>query len=376
MPDRVPLKLVAAARLVFQDEGAAPRADEPVALDLSAAAFADGHLWLASDELAHVERLTQQADGSFAAHRAFSVDAVVDLPAGDGGEMDIEGMDIDGGYLWVVGSHSRTRRKPKPDKHDDKTAVARLGRISAVKDAPNRYFLGRLPLVRDSDGTAVPTRSVKGAGLKAAALPFKKKQGNTLTRLLVQDAHLGPFLGLPAKENGFDIEGLAVRGETVFLGLRGPVLRGWAVVVALRVAARKKGRLDLLPVDGSGALYRKHFLALDGLGIRDLVFDGADLLVLAGPTMALSGPVRLWRWKTPLSATASQMVTGDALTPVADLPHGQGADHAEAIAWVPHGRSRALLTIYDSPAAARLDAGARRVTADLFKIPPARRPRA
>ena len=61
---------------------------------------------------------------------------------------------------------------------------------------------------------------------------------------LRQDPHLGPFLRtshgeadgkharapLASKENGFDIEGLAAFDRRLILGLRGPVLRGWAML--------------------------------------------------------------------------------------------------------------------------------------------------
>ncbi len=38
---------------------------------------------------------------------------------------------------------------------------------------------------------------------------------------------------IPGKDNGFDIEGLAVREDRLLLGLRGPVLRGHAFVLEL-----------------------------------------------------------------------------------------------------------------------------------------------
>src|SRR5918999_1164596 len=38
-----------------------------------------------------------------------------------------------------------------------------------------------------------------------------------------------PAFGMKKVDQEIDIEGLAVSGERVFLGLRGPVLRGWAV---------------------------------------------------------------------------------------------------------------------------------------------------
>src|SRR3546814_13829874 len=113
---------------------------------------------------------------------------------------------------------------------------------------------------------------------------------------------------VPSKENGFDVEGLAVRGSRVFLGLRGPVLRGWATVVELDLKTPKPGRLKLRRIGAGGERYRKHFLDLDGLGIRELVFDGDDLLVLAGPTMDLDGPVVLFRWSCQLAAGTATVI--------------------------------------------------------------------
>ena len=52
--------------------------------------------------------------------------------------------------------------------------------------------------------------------------------------LLSDDPHLEDFIRssqIPGKGNGLDFEGIAVRGRPVFIGLRGPVLREWAVVI-------------------------------------------------------------------------------------------------------------------------------------------------
>ena len=67
--------------------------------------------------------------------------------------------------------------------------------------------------------------------------------GQPLTEALKKDDHIAPFMqrglpdgtvkGIPSKDNGLDVEGLAVSGNRVFLGLRGPVLRGWTVVIEL-----------------------------------------------------------------------------------------------------------------------------------------------
>jgi hypothetical protein len=53
-------------------------------------------------------------------------------------------------------------------------------------------------------------------------------QSNLLTRALADDPHFGPYMAIPGKDNGFDIEGLAVDGHHLLLGLRGPVLRSWS----------------------------------------------------------------------------------------------------------------------------------------------------
>ena len=46
---------------------------------------------------------------------------------------------------------------------------------------------------------------------------------------------------LPSKDNGLDIEGLAVLGNRVYLGLRGPVLRGRAIILELELEESEPG---------------------------------------------------------------------------------------------------------------------------------------
>jgi hypothetical protein len=103
-----------------------------------------------------------------------------------------------------------------------------------------------------------------------------------------------------------------------------------------------------------GARYRKHFLELGGLGVRDLCPDGDDLLVLAGPTMALSGPVRVHRWR---AAAAAGPVVREAQLPVETVvTHGEGTDHAEGITLLgsdPRDPRARLLVVYDLPGPAR-----------------------
>jgi hypothetical protein len=353
-------------RLDFRAHGKLGEADEALRA-VSTVAARGRCLWVANDELATVERLTRQDDGSYAGHEVLDLAEVFELPEGAAGEMDIEGLDIDNDYLWVVGSHSLTREKPKPGEHDAAEALARL---TEVKHHPNRHFLGRVPLVESAPGLfELRPRAdddPRGTTRRSACLKMTAK-GDALDRALRDDAHIGRFMGVPAKENGFDIEGIAARGERVFLGLRGPVLRGWALVLELQVREAKRGRLKLRKLGPDGARYAKHFLDLDGLGIRELAFDGDALLILAGPTMDLDGPIVLYRWPAALGDGDRTVVPADQLESVLRLPHGRGEDHAEGICWLPgEGRSE-LLVVYDAPAKDRLHV-ASAVDADVFRI--------
>src|SRR6185295_8446322 len=107
-------------------------------------------------------------------------------------------------------------------------------------------------------------------------------------------------------------------------------LRGWAVVLELQVDTSDGSQLVLKEFEPNRS-YRKHFLDLSGLAVRELSFQGADLLVLAGPTMVLDGPTILYRWKDALNTSGESLVKGDRLTVEMQIPFGQGADHAEGV---------------------------------------------
>jgi Protein of unknown function (DUF3616) len=340
--------------------------------NLSVAARTGRWLWVASDEGSRLERLGRLEDGSFGEHASFALGDFFDLPAGPEGEADIEGMDFQDGWLWLVGSHSLKRRKPKREDTEAET----VERLTRIESEVNRFLLGRIPLGEGPDGSPLPMRRTPD-GREAGCLPFKSG-GSVLTKALAGDEVVSPFLGVPAKENGFDIEGITVRGEHVFLGLRGPVLRGWALILELRLGAKRDGSLKLRKIvrpDGGKGRYRRRFLDLDGLGIRDLVLDGAGLLVLAGPTMDLDGPVTVWRWPDALADSEADAAPPSLLVPSArleralDLPFGHGTDHAEGICRMelPSGEP-GLLVVYDSPAPDRLHAGGR-IEVDLFALP-------
>ena len=220
-----------------------------------------------------------------------------------------------------------------------------------------------------------PTVTVQGEGQAegppelatvSAVLHTSGRTAAEVTRALADDPHFGPYLAIPGKDNGFDIEGLAVDGQRVLLGLRGPVLRGWSALLEIAVEARAD-HLRLVPLDDDGTLVRKHFLQLDGLGVRDLIFCGGDLLVLAGPTMSLEGEMALFRWRKPLEAEGDAALSeGAGLELVFDLPFTVGSDHAEGLALTSVLGEDALMVVYDAPDDARLFAGG--VYADAYRI--------
>ncbi|WP_431607066.1 DUF3616 domain-containing protein [Protofrankia symbiont of Coriaria ruscifolia] len=352
----------------FTDAG--PHAVVDIVESLSTIKSEGRHLWLGGDETVTIERVTLNAAGDvYDNHVSFPVGDFLPLPEGPDAagavpEIDIEGFDRNGDYLWFVGSHSLTRKRVKPH-HATEDALRALAKIR--KNA-NRHLLGRIPVVTQDGLPALVASAAAsdgtGGSLAAAALGLRKQ--TRLTAVLKDDEHLSPFLAIPSKDNGFDVEGLAVVGGRVYLGLRGPVLRGWAVVVELRPIEGDGRDLRLQPLDG-GVPYRKHFLDLDGLGVRDLLAQGDDLLVLAGPTMDLDGPVRVYRWRGAARAATSVVVGDEALVRVLDLPFGQGDDHAEGIALAP-GDPSSIMVVYDSPAARRRpDPGT--IVIDVFRLP-------
>jgi hypothetical protein len=331
--------------------------------NLSAVRLDGQVLWIAGDETATVERLMAddpQKAGEFGEETSFRLADLVDLPGDDADEeADVEGLARAGGFLWAVGSHS-LRRKQIKEQHEGGKALKRLAR---VEGQDNRQILVRVPIA-DVDGVPTPVREtvVDGVRHRAAALGRK----DNIRALLRDDEHLAAFLPIPGKDNGLDIEGIAVRGDRVYLGLRGPVLRGWAFVLELRpyVDEDDPDRLRLRDFH-DGEPYRKHVLDLDGLGVRDLCPDGDDLLILAGPTMDLDGPVRIYRWHGAARLDTPQIVRDDLITRELDLTYGEGDDHAEGISLLGNDR---VLVVYDSPARARLtDDGC--VIADVLLLP-------
>jgi hypothetical protein len=338
--------------------------------NLSAVEQTGDDLWLGSDEGTTVERLTRDAAFAFGHHASIDLAPLLVLPAA-GEELDIEGLAFDGAYLWLTGSHSLKRQRPEGGT--SARAIEQLGHM--VRET-NRYIVARIPCIRDRvTGRYELHKLAPDPRDTSVTLTAEQLFGTARTNLLMDaiddDHHLARFLTIPGKENGFDIEGLAVAGRSVFLGLRGPVLRGWAVILQVQPCELSPSYLSLDPIGPGRSLYRKHFLDLGGLGVRDVRRDGDDLLVLAGPTMDLDGHVLLYRWPNGARVRKETVVERDDLEVVLDFPldgrHRPDHDHPEGLLRLscddPAGRG--FLVVYDAPDPERVR-DKRTVDADLF----------
>ena len=245
--------------------------------NLSGIAATGDFAWTVADEGRTLECLKRSGEGYLLHAQAALDEIIADIPGLDKQtELDLESIDIADGKLWLCGSHCRVRRQPEKD-----------GAINTkIRDRPSRHFLAAIKL----DGAG-------GQLGHGQALPFEG--AGSLRHALKDDPYLRPFLDLPSKENGLDIEGLAVvDGKGVLLGLRGPLIENKAVVVHLNLT-------QSLSIES----YTLSFLDLGGLAIRDLARDGAKIWVLAGPVDDAPGPFKLYSW-APDAATRRSKTSG------------------------------------------------------------------
>lgn len=357
-------------RLYFTHSHSVNEAGKHVRDGLSAALRTGNNLWVSCDERCTLERLTLTGPDAFGKHQSFQLNEYLSLTTGDPCEIDIEGLAVGAHYLWLVGSHSLARKKPR--KED--SPARQIRRLAKIKEDPNRFLLARIPLVRDAASgdyslqASCPHPEDPSLTLTAAQLlGAKDGRSSQLLEALAEDIHFKDFLRIPGKDNGFDIEGLAVSGEKIYLGIRGPVLRGWAVLLEIQVKDAQPGFFALQP--GRHGLYKKHFLLLEGMGVRELRIVGDDLLVLAGPTMDLDGTIAVYRWRNGVHQEEEAIVHRKELERLFDVPHGYGStrsqDKAEGMALFD---DKQVLIVFDSPTDARKP-DEDSIVADLFPLP-------
>jgi hypothetical protein len=229
--------------------------------NFSGAVFFGDLLVIAADELGYLQvgRRDARVRDRFA-----RVGEVRLVPRASGGEVevDVEALASDGDVVYALGSHSASRRR---GDRANETHARNLEQIRrGPRRHPERHAVFRFRL---DPATGEPTR-LERASLDGA---------------IVKHAVLAPFVGLPGKENGVDLEGLAVADGTLFAGFRGPVLRHGLVPV-LRFTFAAPDEASLL------------FVALDGLGVRDLARVTDGFLLLAGPVGDGDVPHRIYWW--------------------------------------------------------------------------------
>ena len=306
-------------------------AREPKLLhNLSAVAVAGRFLWTASDEGRSIECLEPDGDG-YRLRRQYRLDSLFpDLPGKKSDdEADVEALAVDGDSLWICGSHCWVRKQTEsPSLLSDR-----------IVERPSRHLLGRVKLVED------------GGRIADFGEVFAFTGRGSLREALAKNKFLRPFLELPSKENGLDIEGMAVGPDgRLLFGLRGPLFDSYAVVVAAEIDARKRERLQI-----KKRAVVLHFLHLGGLGVRDITRSGDEMFVLAGPVTSAPAPFRIYRWK-PQDPTYVQRpvllhewaYSWGTSTPAED------PENPEGLSVLDRGRP-GLLVLFDSPRLSRIE---------------------
>ena len=240
--------------------------------------------------------------------------------AGEPLELDAEGVAFDAGHFYVVGSHGRPRHENDPEKEARKKPL--------------------------NDAQAAASRQIFRIGLPASAVDLRSGElvGNAditpssaLAAILKDHQDLKPFYDKPLDENGLTIEGIAVRDQRLFIGMRGPVLGADAIVLSVSEAG---------VFGGQSSESKLHRLALgkdksdQPRGVRDLVRYRNGFLVLAGPvndppdsTPVKAGDYTIYFWDG--AGRADRRVDLDAygrkFKPEALLPLDGNAGHVRVL---------------------------------------------
>ncbi len=236
--------------------------------DLSAVASIGKYIIVSSDEGHVIQILERKNVNTFTLERKYSV------PDGrettrkkkQDPELDIEGIAAVGKTVYIVGSHSRKRSKVKIRNPSRRSHNKNRVRLTENTEEASRRVLYKLKFddKGELEGEVVAT---------------------DLWDKIDKFSELKPFMEVPSKENGIDIEGIAANGEDLYIGFRGPVLRGnWVPVLVTKF-------------NGPPENARLLFVNLGGFGIRDIVaVDENQFLLIAGPVGDGPGGNHLYSW--------------------------------------------------------------------------------
>jgi len=247
--------------------------------DASAAVALDARHFVVADD----EHNTLQVFRRDAPDAVGRVDLDDFLGTAGGRESDLEGAAESGGLIYWIASHGRNSAGKKRDERH---------RLFATERVP---------------GSTPPS-------LRPVGRPYTHLLDDLLDAPQLKGYHLKDASKRPPEaEGGLNIEGLAATpGGALLVGLRNPLPRGRALVIAIDNPAQV--------VRGQRAkIGRVTELALGGRGIRSLERVGSGYLVVAGPP-ADDGSFALYRWSgnagdipVPLSSVAFGSLRPEAL---------------------------------------------------------------
>src|SRR5262245_9531089 len=297
---------------IWLDYGEAAEKDSKLLASLSSLVPIGRFLWTASDEGRTIECLERSAKG-FRLRRQVLLDQVFPELPRDRGEADLEAIDIANGRLWICGSHSLVRKRPKKAKSLDRDA----------RDCDSRHLLGYATLEKKGTALADP----------GTALPFAGP--GSLREALRDNGYIRPFIDLTSKKNGLGIEGMCVGKGKLFLGLRAPLVDRIAIILEVAVTHA---------IDTSATT--NHLVDLGGLGVRDLTRIDGGLLVLAGPVPSAKGPFQLYRW---MPRRTDRIQEPDVLG-----EWQRNGEKPEGICALDHDGKPGFAVLYDSPDRARI----------------------
>jgi hypothetical protein len=221
--------------------------------DLSGIELFGDRLLVISDEDGRIQVLEPDGPDSYRARPT-----AIPLRDDPETELDLEGIAVAVGRVFVVGSHSLRRKRLKPHK----SYASNRERLAEVDRPQARFALFRVTIDPET-------------------LTAERIESVDLGDLLRADPVFGRFGAIPGHENGINIEGLAVERGRVVIGLRGPVLRSKLVPVLT---------LDFDDPDE----YTTRYVNLDGRGIRAMDRVAGGYLLLAGDER--TGDVMLFFW--------------------------------------------------------------------------------
>jgi hypothetical protein len=279
--------------------------------DVSAIAIFGNYLLIGSDEGNQIQVLKKLSDES-----TYQVvrNITLPVPAGSKQEADIEGITITNNTVYVVGSHSLNRKTIKSDL----TYQENLKRMVKVEDELNRKGVYRLEF---DPNTAQLSSEI---------------QRESLSNIIKNEKNLERFITIPSKENGIDIEGIAVKEDKLYLGFRSPILRdNYVPVLIVKFEDLKKEDY-----------YQISYVNLNGNGIRDLTAVEKGFLILSGSGGDGISPYQLYFWdgKDSIPGTDKEPTT---LKLLGEIPAPEGAKAEGMTVMKETDSAYKILVVYD-----------------------------